>query len=76
MAKLPMIELDTHFTVCAHCDESKNITKGLIALEDVREFEAKRRGITDHVRKFVSHGICRDCKEEVLNAVRDYAPKK
>lgn len=74
--KQPFIEHDTYFSLCAWCDTDKNITKGLLALEDVREFEAKRRGITDHVRKFVSHGICRDCKEEVLNAVRDYAPKK
>lgn len=71
-----MTELDTHFAVCAWCDDTKNITKGLLALEDVREFEAKRKGITNHVRKFVSHTICRDCKEEVLQAVHDYTPKK
>ena len=71
-----MTELDTHFTVCAWCDTNKNITKGLIALEDVREFEAKRKGVQDYVRKFISHGICHFHKDEVLQALHDFAPKK
>lgn len=71
-----MIELDTHFTVCTHCDESKNITKGLIALEDVREFEAKRRGVQDYVRKWVTKAPCLSHQVEIAEAIYDYAPKK
>lgn len=74
--KQPFIEHDTHFSLCGWCDESKNITKGLIALEDVREFEAKRRGVQDYTRKFISHNICHFHKDEVLQALHDYAPKK
>lgn len=71
-----MTELDTHFTVCTHCDESKNITKGLIALEDVREFQAKRQGIHDYVRKWVTKTPCLSHQAEIAEAIYDYAPKK
>lgn len=72
----PMTELDHHFYVCGVCDTDKNIKKGLIALEDVREFEAQRRGVTDHVRKLVLDDMCIPHREEIVEAVYNYAPKK
>lgn len=69
-------EHNHHYTVCNWCDKDKNIKKGLIALEDVREFEAQRRGVTDHVRKLVLDDMCIPHREEIVEAVYNYAPKK
>lgn len=68
----PMTELDHHFTVCGVCDKDKNIKKGLIALEDVREFEAQRRGVTDHVRKFVLDDMCIPHRKEIVEVLSQY----
>jgi hypothetical protein len=65
-------EHDHYYTVCAWCDNDKHITEGLLAVEDLREYNSKEQGLTDHVRKWISHTICPPCmvgvREQISNS--------
>ena len=58
-------EHNHHYTVCTWCDKDKNIKKGLIALEEVKEFQSKRDGVQEYIRKSVFNSLCRECKDSI-----------
>ena len=58
-------EYDHHYTVCHFCDKDKNIKNGLIALEEVKEFQAKRDGVQEYIRKSVLNSLCRECTDSI-----------
>lgn len=58
-------EHNHHYTVCQWCDKDKNIKKGLIALEEVKEFQAKRDGVQEYIRKSVLNSLCRECTDSI-----------
>lgn len=58
-------EHNHHYTVCNWCDKDKNIKKGLIALEEVKEFQSKRDGVQEYIRKSVLNSLCRGCKDSI-----------
>ena len=63
-------EHNHHYTVCNWCDKDKNIKKGLIALEEVKEFQSKRDGVQEYIRKSVLNSLCRECKDSISFLVK------
>ena len=58
-------EHNHHYTVCNWCDKDKNIKKRLIALEEVKEFQSKRDGVSEYIRKSVLNSLCRECTDSI-----------
>lgn len=58
-------EHDNYYLVCNWCDKDKNIKKGLIALEEVKEFQSKRDGVQEYIRKSVLNSLCRECTDSI-----------